>query len=100
MSTWLFDLGNTRLKFAELRDHAAPGETHALAHDDGERWLDGLPRGATACIASVMRRMASFAIAVLSKSCIGSGRCKPSGTIARSMSSKSPCKRSFACSAA
>lgn len=53
MSTWLFDLGNTRLKFAELRDHAAPGETHALAHDDGERWLDGLPRGATACIASV-----------------------------------------------
>lgn len=53
MSTWLFDLGNTRLKFAELHDHAAPGETHALAHDDGERWLDGLPRGATACIASV-----------------------------------------------
>lgn len=50
---WLFDLGNTRLKFAELRADGVPGETRALAHDDGNAWLEGLPRGGAACIASV-----------------------------------------------
>lgn len=53
MSTWLFDLGNTRLKFAELQADGLLGATQALAHGDGEAWLDGLPRGDVACIASV-----------------------------------------------
>lgn len=53
MSMWLFDLGNTRLKFAGLRGDGAPDETRALAHGDGDAWLDGLPRGDAACIASV-----------------------------------------------
>ncbi len=53
MSTWLFDLGNTRLKFAELRADGSLGETRALAHDAGGAWLRELPRGEVACIASV-----------------------------------------------
>ena len=53
MNTWLFDLGNTRLKFAGLRADGSPAETSALAHDEGDAWLDGLPRGDAACIASV-----------------------------------------------
>ena len=53
MSTWLFDLGNTRLKFAELQADGLPGATQALVHGDDEAWLDGLPRGDVACIASV-----------------------------------------------
>jgi len=53
MSTWLFDLGNTRLKFAELQADGSPGTTHALAHGDDDAWLDGLPRGDVACISSV-----------------------------------------------
>jgi len=53
MSTWLFDLGNTRLKYAELQADGLPGTPQALAHDDGDAWLDGLPRGEVACIASV-----------------------------------------------
>lgn len=53
MNTWLFDLGNTRLKFAGLRADGLPGETLALAHDGDDAWLDGLPRGDAACIASV-----------------------------------------------
>ena len=53
MSMWLFDLGNTRLKFAEARADGSPGATRALAHDDGDAWLQALPRGAAACIASV-----------------------------------------------
>jgi type III pantothenate kinase len=53
MSTWLFDLGNTRLKFAELQADGLPGASQALAHGDGDAWLDGLPRGDVACIASV-----------------------------------------------
>ena len=53
MTTWLFDLGNTRLKFAALQADGTPGDTQALAHDDDGAWLDGLPRGDAACIASV-----------------------------------------------
>lgn len=53
MSTWLFDLGNTRLKCAPLRDDGGIGETVAIAHDDAGAWLDALPTGEVACIASV-----------------------------------------------
>jgi type III pantothenate kinase len=53
MKTSLFDLGNTRLKFAELGVDSRPGETIAIAHDDGQAWLDDLPCGDVACIASV-----------------------------------------------
>ncbi len=53
MTTFLLDLGNTRLKFAELCADGRPGETIAVAHDDGRSWLDDLPRGDVACIASV-----------------------------------------------
>lgn len=53
MSTWLFDLGNTRLKFAELQADGLPGATQALAHGDDDAWLEGLPHGDAACIASV-----------------------------------------------
>ena len=53
MKTFLFDLGNTRLKFAELGAAGLPGETIAFAHDDGQAWLVALPRGDVACIASV-----------------------------------------------
>ena len=35
MSEWLFDLGNSRLKCAPLRDDGAPGEAQALGHDEG-----------------------------------------------------------------
>lgn len=53
MKTFLFDLGNTRLKFAELGVDGHPGETIAVVHDDGHAWLDDLPPGEAACIASV-----------------------------------------------
>ena len=35
MSAWLFDLGNTRLKFAEARTDGSLVEVRAAAHDDG-----------------------------------------------------------------
>ncbi|TWI03048.1 type III pantothenate kinase [Luteimonas cucumeris] len=53
---WLFDLGNTRLKFAPLLAGGVPGETMAIAHDqDGLAAGSGLlPQGgATAYLASV-----------------------------------------------
>ncbi|RZA16442.1 MAG: type III pantothenate kinase [Lysobacteraceae bacterium] len=53
MSTWLFDLGNTRLKFARLQEDGTPGEPVAVAHEAGAAWLGSLPRGEAACIASV-----------------------------------------------
>ena len=53
MNTWLFDLGNTRLKCAPLQAHGSIGETLAIAHDDDGDWLEALPSGAVACIASV-----------------------------------------------
>lgn len=53
MNTWLFDLGNTRLKCAPLHADGGIGETLAIAHDGGTDWLDALPSGAVACIASV-----------------------------------------------
>lgn len=53
MSTYLFDLGNTRLKYAEARVDGSLGEARAVAHDDGDAWLQALPCGEAACIASV-----------------------------------------------
>ena len=50
---WLFDLGNTRVKFAPLRDDGGTGEVVAVAHADDDGWLSRLPHGAVACIASV-----------------------------------------------
>ena len=52
-TTWLFDLGNTRLKQAVLGEDGRPGDTDAIAHDDGDAWLRRLPHGDVACIASV-----------------------------------------------
>ena len=51
MSDWLFDLGNTRLKVAPLRDGDV-GEALALPLDPAA-WRDALPRGDTAWLASV-----------------------------------------------
>jgi len=50
---WLFDLGNTRLKFAPVRSGGEIGETVALAHGDGDLAALPLPRGAVAYVASV-----------------------------------------------
>jgi hypothetical protein len=61
--TWLFDLGNTRLKCAQLHADGSIDEPLAIAHDDGTAWLDALPSGSVACIASVasdVRRAALF----------------------------------------
>lgn len=56
MSQWLFDLGNSRFKFAPLRDDGRPGDVQAWAH--GVQTLsaeaaDALPRGEVAWVASV-----------------------------------------------
>ena len=48
---WLFDLGNTRLKAAPLRDTDA-GAMRALSHD-ASTWEADLPRGGSAYLASV-----------------------------------------------
>jgi len=64
MTTWLFDLGNTRLKFAALGADGAPDETVAVPHGGDDAWLDALPHGDVACIASVAtptRRVALLA---------------------------------------
>lgn len=53
MSTWVFDLGNTRLKYAEVGTDGLPGEPRAIAHDAAGDWLRALPRGDVACVASV-----------------------------------------------
>ena len=63
MTTWLFDLGNTRLKCAPLHADGGIGDALAIAHDEGSAWLDALPSGSVACIASVAsdaRRAALF----------------------------------------
>lgn len=57
MSTWLFDLGNTRLKFAALGADGHIGPVRGAAHADGgldPDWLDALPaRIDLAVVASV-----------------------------------------------
>lgn len=72
MSTWLFDLGNTRLKFAELRADGALGNVCAVAHDDGDAWLHDLPSGDVACIASVAP--AARRVALMDALCTRFGR--------------------------
>lgn len=55
MSDWLFDLGNSRFKFAPLQDGAA-GPVQAWAHGAEAMTaaaLEALPRGAAAWVASV-----------------------------------------------
>lgn len=55
MSDWLFDLGNSRFKFATL-DGVAAGSVQAWAHGAEAMTataLDALPRGDTAWVASV-----------------------------------------------
>lgn len=55
--TWLFDLGNTRLKFAGIGADGAPGPVRSIAHagrDDFAQALEAtLPQGARAVVASV-----------------------------------------------
>ena len=57
MSRWLFDLGNSRLKCAQLHDDGGLGEVIALAHEQTEftRELQQLlpERADSACLASV-----------------------------------------------
>jgi type III pantothenate kinase len=53
MTTWLFDLGNTRLKCAPLLADGGIGDVRAVAHDAAGDWLAALPDGEVACIASV-----------------------------------------------
>lgn len=46
MSEWLFDLGNSRLKYASLGADGGLGEVHAVAHDGAAfaaGWQDALP---------------------------------------------------------
>jgi len=57
VSTWLFDLGNSRLKCAPLGPDGLPGEVVALDHRNGD-WAGLLgrvlpARFGTACVASV-----------------------------------------------
>lgn len=57
MNRWLFDLGNSRLKCAQLHDDGSLGEVIALAHDEEVfvgKLLEALPdRADSACLASV-----------------------------------------------
>ena len=57
MNRWLFDLGNSRLKCAQLHDDGRLGEVIALAHDEkifAEKLCGVLPdRADSACLASV-----------------------------------------------
>lgn len=57
MNRWLFDLGNSRLKFARLHDDGSLDEVIAVAHDQEDFTgilLDMLPEHAdSACLASV-----------------------------------------------
>ena len=62
MTTWLFDLGNTRVKFAPLLADGGIGGTTALTHGDDDAWLAGLPEGEVACIASVASDARSAAL--------------------------------------
>jgi len=57
MSTWLFDLGNSRLKCAALNADGSVGDVHALGHDES-RFADALAavlpqQAVSACLASV-----------------------------------------------
>mgnify|MGYP006208579817 CR=1 FL=1 len=60
---WLFDLGNSRLKFASLSPNGQVGATEARAHDDGG-WCATLPSGVTSAETSSMPAAAAIAPAV------------------------------------
>lgn len=49
---WLFDLGNSRLKFAPLAQDGAVGAVEARAHD-ADGWNADLPSGGTAWVCAV-----------------------------------------------
>ena len=53
--TWLFDLGNTRLKWAAMAADGGVGEMQALAHGGNAQQLAAaaLPHVAVACVSSV-----------------------------------------------
>lgn len=51
---WLFDLGNTRLKFASLQADGLPGDVTAIAHGGRALQVDSLPEGRVACVSSVV----------------------------------------------
>ena len=53
MTFLAIDIGNTRLKCAPLHADGGIGETLAIAHGEGDDWLEDLPFGTVACIASV-----------------------------------------------
>jgi type III pantothenate kinase len=64
VTEWLFDLGNTRLKFAPLQADGTPGEVLAHAHEGTEgsvRAID-LPSGDVAHVASVASSAATTAL--------------------------------------
>lgn len=53
-ATWLFDLGNTRLKFAPLQADGRVGQVQAINHVDATAaFIDALPEGDLAVLASV-----------------------------------------------
>ncbi len=66
MNRWLFDLGNSRLKCAQLRDDGGLGEVIALAHDHEvfvEALQEALPdRAESACLASVASPALTLAV--------------------------------------
>lgn len=53
MSVWLFDYGNTRLKWAPLTATGSTGAVTALADMAAADWANALPEGEAACVASV-----------------------------------------------
>jgi len=62
MKTWLFDLGNTRLKWAPLRGDGGIGDAVAVPFDEQGHWLDALPLGGVACLASVASEPSTTAL--------------------------------------
>ena len=82
MSTWLFDLGNTRLKFASRLADGRVGEVQAVAHDDADGWLSALPSGEVAAVASVALPRLALPGRVRSRGRTPPSRvCIPSGVI-------------------
>ncbi|WP_240095588.1 type III pantothenate kinase [Thermomonas flagellata] len=62
MSEWLFDLGNTRLKWAPLAADGQPGAVAAAAHAEGADGWARLPAGEAAWVASVASADATAAL--------------------------------------
>ncbi|MCR6663335.1 MAG: type III pantothenate kinase [Luteimonas sp.] len=88
MADWLFDLGNSRLKFAPMHDDGNVGDVFAVAHD-GERFaslaLEALPASIThahvasvaaaplreSLLATLHARGAAVALAATERRCAG-----------------------------